>query len=456
MAEAKQIDVDTYVDSQKVSSFNWSLVFWSFIITLIDGYDIVAAPAAGPFFVKEWGLQSPAALTAAFSAANFGVLFGAPLFGWIGDRYGRKIAIILSLLVFGLLTMVVTQANSVEHLMWARFVTGFGIGGVMANTIALNAEMAPRHMRATFIILMFIGNTLGGFFPPMVANFFVATHGWQLIFWIGGIAPIIIAAICWFTIPESLKFLSQDAARQDETRRLAQRMRSDIEVGPQDRIVTLHHSGVQARFSDLFAGKFAVLTPLLWLLFAINLMVFYFIGSWMQTIIGPAIAKAGGNPATAQTANAMFQLGGSVCGLVMARFIDRMGLRPVVLLIVLAIPATAAIGYFATTPWLIWVASAAGFCLLGIQFGLNATAGMIYPTYVRSYGVGWAFGIGRFGAFGGPALGGMLIAMQVPLGQLYLYAATPLIISLLACLWMIRLHDTSRDKAPAGAAELSH
>jgi AAHS family 4-hydroxybenzoate transporter-like MFS transporter len=455
MAAPKQIDVDTFVDSQKVSSFNWSLLFWSFIITLIDGYDIVAAPAAGPFFVREWHLQSPAALTAAFSAANFGVLFGAPLFGWIGDRYGRKIAILLSLIVFGGLTMAVTQVANAEQLALARFITGFGIGGVMANTIALNAEMAPRHMRATFIILMFIGNTLGGFFPPMVANFLVATHGWQIIFWIGGIVPIVIAAICWFTLPESLKFLSLDAKRQAETLSLARRMSASIEIGADDRIVASDHSAVKARLRDLFAGRFALLTPLLWLLFAINLMVFYFVGSWMQTIIGPAIAKAGGNPATAQTANAMFQLGGSICGLVMARFVDRLGLRPVIGLIVLAIPATAAIGYYATSPELVLVASIAGFCLLGIQFGLNATAGMIYPTHVRSYGVGWAFGIGRFGAFGGPAIGGMLIGMNVPLGQLYLYAALPLVISLIACIAMIRLHDTAQKPAP-GEVTLSH
>jgi len=128
----------------------------------------------------------------------------------------------------------------------------------------------------------------------------------------------------------------------------------------------------------------------------------------------------------------------------MCRFIDKMGLRPVILLIVLGMPSTAAIGYFATSPALIWFAFASGFCLLGIQFGLNATAGMLYPTHVRSLGVGYAFGIGRFGAFGGPALGGMLIGMGIPLQSLYVFAAAPLVISLLVCLVMIRLADTSR------------
>jgi AAHS family 4-hydroxybenzoate transporter-like MFS transporter len=442
-AQGKTIDVDRLVDDQRLTSFNWMLVFWCFIITLIDGYDISAAPAAGPFFVRDWHLASPAALTVAFSATNFGVLFGAPLFGWIGDRFGRKPAIILSLVTFGLFTLTVALASSVGHLTWARFLTGFGVGGVIANTIALNAEMAPSRVRATLIILMFIGTTLGGIFPPIVANTLAPTHGWQIIFWIGGILPFVIAAICWFTVPESIKFLSLVPARRNAAIAIARKMHPGFVMAPDDRFVSASQSATRARFTDLFAGKLAIVTPLLWLLFAINLMVFYFVNVWLQTIVTPAILKAGGSAATAQNASLMFQLGGSVCALAMCRFVDKMGLRPVVLLILLGMPATAAIGYFATSPMLVWIAFASGFCLLGVQFGLNATAGMIYPTHVRSLGVGYAFGIGRFGAFGGPALGGMLIGMNLPLHNLYVVATTPLVISLIACLVMIRLQGTA-------------
>ncbi|MDH7798623.1 MULTISPECIES: MFS transporter [unclassified Beijerinckia] len=453
MPQAATVNIDDLVDNQKITGFNWLLVFWCFIITLIDGYDISAAPAAGPFFVRDWHLASPAALTFPFSATNFGVLFGAPLFGWVGDRYGRKIAIILSLVVFGLFTMLVAVSNSVEHLTWARFLTGFGVGGVVSNTISLNAEMAPRRVRATFIILMFIGTTLGGIFPPIVANTLVGTYDWPIIFWIGGILPLVIAALSFFILPESIKYLSLIPSRRQEMVRLAARMGTAI--GPNDVIVSASHNREKARFTDLFVGKFAVITPLMWLLFAINLMVFYFVNIWLQTIITPALIKAGGSAATAQNAGLMFQLGGSVCGLVMCRFVDKMGLRPVILLILLGIPSTAAIGYLATTPWLVWITFASGFCLLGIQFGLNATAGILYPTHVRALGVGYAFGIGRFGAFGGPALGGMLIGMNFQLEYLYLIAAAPLLISLVACIVMIFLHDTGAN-APSDEVVLAH
>lgn len=447
MAPGRTIDVDELVDNQRLTSFNWSLVFWCFIITAVDGYDISAAPAAGPFLVREWHLASPAALTLPFSAANFGVLFGAPLFGWLGDRFGRKFAINLSLVTFGLFTLAVVFINSVEHLTWARFLAGFGIGGVVANTIALNAEMAPRRVRATLIILMFIGTTLGGIFPPMVANYLSAAYGWQIIFWIGGILPFIIAAICWLVVPESIKFLALVPSRRDDAIHIARNMQPGFVMATEDRFVSSSQNAPRARFSDLFAGKLAIATPLLWLLFAVNLMVFYFVNIWLQTVITPAILKAGGVAATAQDASLMFQLGGSICALVICQFIDRMGLRPVILLILLAMPATAAIGYVATSPWLIWVTFAAGFCLLGIQFGLNAMAGVLYPTHVRSLGVGYAFGIGRFGAFGGPAIGGLLIGMNLPLQNLYVIAAMPLFISLIACVFLIRQH------APAEIAE---
>jgi MFS transporter, AAHS family, 4-hydroxybenzoate transporter len=443
MAQGREVDVGRLVDDQQLTRFNWLLVFLCFLITLIDGFDIAAAPAAGPFLVREWHLASPAALTVPFSAANFGVLFGAPLFGWIGDRFGRKPAIILSLLSFGLFTLLIVFATSVQHLTWARFLTGFGIGGAIANTIALNAEMAPARLRATLIILMFTGTTFGGVFPPLVANTLALSHGWQIIFWIGGVLPFVIAALCWVMLPESIKFLCLLPERRDEAVRVAQKMRPGLFMAPDDRFVSASQSARRARFSDLFADRLALVTPLLWLLFAINLMVFYFVNVWLATIVTPSIVKAGGSATTAQNASLMFQLGGTICALLMCRFVDRLGLRPVIVLILLGIPATAAIGYFATSPALVWMAFASGFCLLGVQFGLNAAAGMIYPTHVRSLGVGYAFGVGRFGAFGGPALGGILIAMNLPLHQLYALAAAPLVISLIACALMIRLADVA-------------
>jgi AAHS family 4-hydroxybenzoate transporter-like MFS transporter len=458
MTDTTFINVDDIVDRQKLSRFNYNLVFWSFMIMLLDGWDITAAGVAVPSLIGEWKVQ-PAQLGPVLSATNFGVLFGAPLFGFIGDRFGRKPAIILAAFVFGVFTLLAASSTSVDQLTLARFLAGFGIAGVMANTIALNAEMAPNRMRATLIIIMFMGNTLGGALPGFLAPSLIPAYGWRMLFLIGGIVPLILALCLAFALPESLKFLSLDNRRRDRTAALACVMQPGLQIGPNDRFETLSGDksaitagglatvprAIWASLSGLFEGRFAIITPLLWLLFAINLMVFYFVNTWTPAVLGDVVAKAGGSKDSAATALGWFQLSGTIGGLVLTRLVDNFGLRPVLGLIIIAFPFVAGMGYFAGAGWLIPVAAITGFCLLGVQFGLNASSGLLYPTHIRSNGVGWAFGIGRLGAVAGPLLGAFLLARHYSVEQLFVFVAAPLVVSAIACFALIRVRDTSKQ-----------
>ncbi len=468
MATSTTINVDDIVDRQVLGGFNWNIVFWSFLIMLLDGWDIVAAAVAVPSLIKEWGVK-PAELGPMLSANNLGVLFGAPLFGWMGDRFGRKPAIILAAIVFGLFNFSGAFAHNLDQLWLARLLGGFGIAGVITNTIALNAEMAPMRMRASLIIIMFLGNTTGGALPGWFGARLIGAYGWQSLFWIGGLVPILLALLLWFAIPESIKFLALSDKRRARTAALARVMAPTLPIGPSDMFFTavgqknaaVVTSGnilasIGKSLGGLFQGKYAVITPLIWLLFAINLMVFYFVNTWTPAILGPIVVKAGGAADTAFTALFAFQISGTIGGLILTGFLDRMGLRPVLALIIIAIPVTASIGWAASNGMLVGVAALAGFCLLSIQFGLNASAGIVYPTEIRSNGVGWAFGIGRFGAILGPLLGAALLARQYPIEDLFVFVAAPLIISAIACFTLIRLHDTARPSEAAKAAGLAH
>jgi AAHS family 4-hydroxybenzoate transporter-like MFS transporter len=207
MPEDAAVDVARFVDEQKFGAFHVKLLILSFFIVLFDGYDIGAAPFAAPSWIKAWGIDR-AALAPVLAASLIGILFGAPILGFVGDVFGRKKAIIISCLVFGGFTWVGAWANSLEVMWYLRLLAGIGIGGLLPNLIALNAEFAPRRLRATMIILMFTGITFGGSVPGAVAAWLVPHYGWPILFVIGGVAPIVMALVAAVALPESIKYLT--------------------------------------------------------------------------------------------------------------------------------------------------------------------------------------------------------------------------------------------------------
>jgi AAHS family 4-hydroxybenzoate transporter-like MFS transporter len=437
MAQENTLDISRLVDERPMNAFNASLVILSFFVILVDGYDIAAVAYAGPFLVKEWSLTNMASLGLAFSSGLIGILFGAPLFGFVGDRYGRKKAIIGSCLTFGVFTLAAAKAGSVPDLAVLRFFAGFGIGGLLPNIIALNAEFAPKRVRATMIIVMFTGITFGGAVPWGISYWLAPHYGWQLLFWVGGVAPLLISIAVLLWLPESIKFLVV-RARNQEVARMVTRLSPSLNVAPSTTFVIRdeqNYAGFAPRL--LFADGLHYLTPLLWVLFVCNLMVFYFTSQWLPTVL-PSV----GIPReTGAGALALFQLGGTIGGLVLSRQLDKRGLMPVVILFLLSMPIVAAIGYsVSSVPILMVVTFFAGFCLLGLQFGINATSAMLYPTSIRSNGSGWAFGVGRFGSIAGPIIAGFLLDMHLPLQQVFLVLLIPLAIGTVASFVMARLY----------------
>ncbi|HKX08519.1 MAG TPA: MFS transporter [Stellaceae bacterium] len=437
MAQENTLDVSRLIDERPMNAFNASLVILSFFVILFDGYDIAAVAYAGPFLVKEWGLTNMAGLGLAFSSGLIGILFGAPLFGLIGDRYGRKKAIIGSCLTFGIFTLAAAKAGSVQSLAILRFFAGIGIGGLLPNIIAINAEFAPKRVRATMIIIMFTGITFGGAVPWGISYWLAPLYGWQLLFWVGGITPLLtsIAALLW--MPESIKFLVVRGQNQDVAR-MVSRLAPSLNLAPNTTFVIRdeqNYAGFAPKL--LFADGLHYLTPLLWVLFVCNLMVFYFTSQWLPTVL-PSV---GISRETGAGALALFQLGGTIGGLILSRQLDKKGLMPVMILFLLSMPIVAAIGYsMSSVPVLLVVTFFAGFCLLGLQFGINATSAMLYPTSIRSNGSGWAFGVGRFGSIAGPLLAGFLLDMHLPIQQVFLVLLIPLAIGTVASFVMARLY----------------
>ncbi len=151
MANASEVQVSHFLDERGLSSFQIKLILWSIVIAMIDGYDIGAIAFAGPQLKAQWNL-SPKELGILFGASNFGVLFGSQIIGWIGDRYGRKTALITANLLFGIVTFIAAYATNFTEMFWLRLIAGIGIGGVIPNVVSINAESAPRNLRVTLSI----------------------------------------------------------------------------------------------------------------------------------------------------------------------------------------------------------------------------------------------------------------------------------------------------------------
>jgi MFS transporter, AAHS family, 4-hydroxybenzoate transporter len=443
MADQPIVQVSRLLDERGLSPFHVKLLAWAALVAMVDGYDIGAIAVAAPELVKDWHVER-AALGPALSASLIGILLGSALLGFVGDRYGRKIAMASSLVVFGIFTWIAAYAASLEQMFWLRLVAGIGLGGIIPNVVAINAESAPRKLRGTLSLIAVAFVPLGGCIPGIVGALLVPTYDWPVLFLIGGIAPLVIAGALMIWAPESIKYMALHESGRARMERAIEAIRPGYPVPPNARFVIedeRQFSGFNPLY--LFRDGLALITPLLWLLFALNLMGFYFLQSWTPTLLRAANLP----PATAALSATSIQLGGFVGSVLLCGWINRHGFSAVALLLVLAVPTVGAIGYAgATSQTALLVATfLAGFCVLGVQSGINVCGALVYPTSLRANGSGWELGIGRFGSFVGPLAGALFV--DLPVQHLYLWSALPFALGAVVCFTVHRL-NTARLAQP--------
>ncbi|MGH6726925.1 MAG: MFS transporter [Pseudolabrys sp.] len=429
MADQSLVQVSRLLDERGLGSFQIKLLIWSFFLVLIDGYDIAAIAFAAPSLAKEWALK-PGSLGPVFSASLVGILFGSGIFGWVGDRYGRKAALVWSNLVFGVFTLAAAYSTNLDQMFWLRLLAGLGIGGVIPNVVAINAESAPRRLRATLAIIAVGCVPIGGAIPGFVTAVFVPQHGWQILFLIGGIVPILIAIAAMIGLPESIKYMTLHESQRGKMESTIKAIRPDYRVSPNAKFVIedeKQYPGFNPGY--LFRDGLALITPLLWLLFALNLMGYFFLISWTPTLMTAAKLP----PATAALAGAALQVGGTVGALVLCWWLQKHRFLAIAIMFAIAVPIVGSIGFAGLTSKtaLLTATFFAGFFVLGIQSGINVVGALIYPTSLRANGSGWELGIGRIGSIVGPLVGGWLIGL--PVERLYMWSALPFVAGAVIC-----------------------
>lgn len=431
---AGSLNLNEIVDGQRLGPASIPFVVMAVLIMISDGFDLSAMGYIAPELAKQWGLK-PVAFVPAFSAGIIGMMIGGPLLGYLGDRHGRKRLVIAGMVMIGVFTLLTVAVRSPTDLVVLRFLTGIGLGGVIPNAAALVAEIMPRRIRGRMLVIITLGIPIGISLPGLVAATLVPVFGWKAILLIGGILPLVVAAGSMFFLPESVKYLMARGDRDIAVRRIVRRLRPDLQLADHSRIV-LPPSDIGARrgaFRDMFAGDFAVVTPLLWVCQAANQMANFFALTWLPTLL----QASGASTAHAGASASLFSLGGLLSGLMLLLILDRVGIIPVVLLFLLGAPLVACMALTDLPPEMhVAIIVGAGACVTGVQIGLTALLGLFYPTAIRSTGTGWTQAAGRVGALAAPVVGGILLGFDIPMHSLPLAPAMLMAAGTVACAFL--------------------
>ncbi|MDB5706970.1 MAG: hypothetical protein JWN66_4086 [Sphingomonas bacterium] len=423
MRSADNFDSPGASGSSRLSGLQITTFLLCAFVAMIDGFDTQAIALSAPQIAGTW-LVEPAMFGGVFASGLLGALVGALVFGVAADRLGRKPGLLVAILLFSLVSLVTPYTHTLTELTIVRFITGIGLGGALPGVIAVTSEYSPAHRRATIVSLMFCGFPLGAVAGGLAAAILIPTHGWPILFYIGGIVPLLLLPAIAFFVPESVRFLAL-RGRHEEAGKILRRM-NGLEDWDREAPGAAADAG---SIGALFRGGRALGTAILSVTFLLSLMLAYFLVNWL-----PLLAQqAGVGMKNAVLGVAALNLGAIFGCLIIGRLADRQGpALPIGCAYAAGGAAIAMIGQSAESgALLLTLCFVAGALSIGAQMCVVALGAIFYDTAVRATGVGWLLGTGRIGAIIGPILGGVLIARGVPASSLFVIAGG---ISLLAAL----------------------
>ena len=449
MKPATVTDISRLIDEQPFSRHQLLVAVMCGALVFMDGFDAQAMGFVAPALTAQLGITR-LALGPVISFGLFGMMIGALVGGPLADRFGRKPVLVACSFAFGVCTLLTATATTLQELGIFRLLTGLGLGGAMPNAIALTSEYMPRRFRATAVTTMFAGFSMGAAVGGFVAAALIRQYGWQSVFIVGGVFPIIIGLVALVALPESLRFLVVKGGNEQKVAQYLHKIAPNVAVSQNLAVGPDEHSSGGFVVGQLFMDGRGPITALLWVMFFMNLLNLYFLNSWLPTVMN----DIGIRVETAILITTLFQIGGAIGAIGLGRIIDRRASFRILAWTYL----TAAISIFligqsgATLGLLVITVFAAGFGIVGGQTSSNALAAEFYPTAMRSTGLGWALGVGRIGSIIGPTLGGVLLSS---LGggqtrQIFWFAAVPALVATCAAFFAAYLQ--SRKGAPRMSA----
>ncbi|MFM6830571.1 MAG: MFS transporter [Novosphingobium sp.] len=390
----------------------WIAVALMIALNALDGFDVLSSAFAAPGIAKEWGIQRDA-LGVVLSMELIGMGFGSILLGGAADRFGRRPTILGCLIVMATGMWLATTAQSPSGLALWRFVTGLGIGGMLAAINAVTAELSSLKGRSLAMALMVIGYPIGATVGGIIAGHLLKGGDWRLVFEFGAIATAVFIPLVFLFVPETPDY---HVTRRDgdaltkvnaSLRKLALPLAAILPDAPAETD--------KPSVFDIFKPGLIRTTLLFTLGYSFHAITFYYILKWSPKIV----ADFGYSQPEAASVLVWANIGGATGGALFGFAMHRFGLKwPTIAMLFTGALAVIAFGFGRETldGWKIAV-FCTGFATNAAIVGFYSLFAVGFPTHVRATGTGFAIGAGRIGAAGSPILAGVLFT-QAGLGLL--------------------------------------
>jgi len=400
-------------------------------LNMLDGFDVLAMSFAASGVKADWHLLDTQ-LGALLSAGLVGMGLGSLTLGPCADRWGRRTIVLLSVGLAGGGMLASAAARDYTELLILRVLTGVGIGGTIASVAVIVSEYAPDRWRGTALAIYATGYSIGATIGGALAAYAIPRYGWRAAFAIGGALSLLMLPLAWRKLPESLEFLltrrSPSALRGVNT--VLQAMHRPSLTALAEPIPVLN-PGAQPVLVQL---GLLLRTPtlLVWTLFFCTMAGFYFIVSWTPRLLN----AAGLSASQGMTGGVLLNLGGIAGCALFALAAARADTHRLLLGVLIGSAVLiAAFGVAMSQPNIaLWTALLLGIIANAAMAGLYAVGPPLYPTSVRTTGMGWAIGIGRFGAILAPLASGALLDRGWLPAQLYFFFSAPFAIAAVAIL----------------------
>lgn len=405
------------------------------LVGMVEGYDVQAMSLAAPLLARAWEL-TPQAVGSLLSASLIGQVVGGFLLAPLGDKIGRRTALLSGLVIAGIATYAGAYMPDYGSMMGSRFVAGLGLGFALANTLTLAMELVPNSWRTITVVLVSSGYPLGAAAGAAAVGSLLPVHGVAAVFYVGGISTLVAFVICVAALPESPVMMLRKSADQTKLRALLARL--GVTINPAVRLVGQVTEAGKSNVAALFTAERRSTTLLLWVLNFSSLSMVYFFIMWLPSLF----VHSGLEPRDAIRASALFSFSGIVGGLTLATILPRIG--PVFTLGGCYLVTVAGVATFANlgAPDTIFyfVLFVCGFTIIGSQFCLHAVTNLFYPGPIRATGLGFALGAGRLGGVAAPIVGGFVLAAVASPQQAFYIALIPAGVSMLTLLALRRFN----------------